>query len=154
MRLEDLRNPLPNIRKAYSPNFSNTVNESSDEKGAAMVSESGILGLLKFIAPLFFPDPTDAFYPDLFDFDRPAGGDPNMDSPFDADGLAPVFNGDDYYNDPFDMISPERPGGNRPTFGPEMDLPPDHPFYVPRPTNTPAPPPPSGPYGVGRGMHH
>ena len=90
MRLEDLRNPLPNIRKAYSPNFSNTANESSDEKGAAVVSESGVLGLLKYLAPLFFPDATDAVIPDLFDFDRPAGGDPNMDSPFDADGLAPT----------------------------------------------------------------
>ena len=149
MRLEDLRNPLPNIEKAYSPNFSNTANESSDEKGAAMISE---VGLWKWLLPLIMPDATDTFIPDLFDFDRPAGGDPNMDSPFDADGLAPDFYSDDWYNDPNDMISPERPGGNRPTFGPEMDLPPDHPFYVP-PTSTPRPAPPTGPRGVGRGMN-
>lgn len=87
MRLEDLRNPLPNIGKAYSPNFSNTANESSDEKGAAVVSEAG---LLKWLLPLLLPDATDTVIPDLFDFDRPAGGDPNVDSPFDADGLAPT----------------------------------------------------------------
>jgi len=152
MRLEDLRNPFPDIRKAYSPNFSDATNESSDEKGAAVLSEVNLLRLLKYIAPLILPDPTDTVIPDLFDFDRPAGGDPNMDSPFDADGLAPDFYSDDYYNDPNDMISPERPGGDRPTFDPEMELPPDHPLYVP-PTSTPAPPPPAGPRGVGRGMH-
>ena len=101
MRLEDLRNPLPNIRKAYSPNFSNATNESSDEKGAAELNE-WILPLLrllvrggKYALPASIPGVGDVignpFDPFGGEWDSNAGGDPNMDSPFDADGLAPTY---------------------------------------------------------------
>ena len=106
MRLEDLRNPLPDIKKAYSPNFSNTTNESSDEKGAAVVSEAG---LLKWLLPLFMPDATDTVIPDLFDFDRPTADDDMLPLPF-PDGVYP-----DYYNT---------------DDGPSIDQP-DRPVYVP-----------------------
>ena len=76
MNLSNLRNPLPNIRKAYSSNFSNTANESSDEKGAAELNEwvgallrllvkaagtgvRGARGVGKVVAPLVAPDVVD-----------------------------------------------------------------------------------------------
>ena len=130
MRLEDLRNPLPNIGKAYSPNFSNTTNESSDEKGAAVVSEAGILGLLKYLLPLSVPgirdvigNPLDPFGGE---FDSNAGGE-NTGSPFDPTG-----------GDPRWMWDPEHPNYN-PTGdygldddgGVSIDDPTPSPEYVP-----------------------
>ena len=130
MRLEDLRNPLPDIKKAYSPNFSNTTNESSDEKGAAVVSESGILGLLKYLLPLSVPGMTDVignpFDPFGGEFDSNAGGD-NTGSPFDSTGGDPRWMWDpedpDYNPDPWGDGS----GGD----GPSIDDPTPGPEYVP-----------------------
>jgi hypothetical protein len=109
MRLEDLRNPLPDIKKAYSPNFSNTTNElqklSRDEKGAAMLSESG---LLKWLLPLLLPDYSDTVVPDLFDFDRPTADDDMLPLPW-GDGQYPDYD---------------------PDGGPSIDQP-DRPVYTP-----------------------
>jgi hypothetical protein len=168
MKLSNLRNPLPNIRKAYSSNFSNATNESSDEKGAAELNEwimpllrllvkgagmvgRGARGVGKVVGPAAVPGGPDVvgnpFDPFGGEFDSNAGGD-NTGSPFDSTG-----------GDPRWMWDPEDPDYNPNPWGDgdvgdgierDLDFGPDQ--AVP-PTSTPAPPPPAGPRGVGRGMN-
>ena len=142
MNLSNLRNPLPNIRKAYSSNFSNTANESSDEKGAAELNEwvgallrllvkaagtgvRGARGVGKVVAPLVAPDVVDVVTMD----------DTAHAPMLDPDDVQRWYDGDD-----------DGDGGIKrgPDFGPDQAVP---------PTSTPRPPAPAGPHGVGHGMN-
>jgi hypothetical protein len=164
MKLEDLRNPLPDTKKAYPPNFSNTGNNFSDEKGAAMLSE---FSWLKWLLPLVLPDWTDTFIPDLFDFDKPTADDDMLDPWYDPitnpDSLSPWDDG--YFDDPIDITNPGP--GRRGPGGPPIDDEPNpdwHPDWWVTPEDlydpdaiddidfTPPPPPPPQP-PTGPGSH-
>jgi len=142
VKLSNLRNPLPNIKKAYSPNFSNATNESSDEKGAAEMNEwimpllrllvkgagmvgRGARGVGKVVGPLAIPGATDA----VFDIDDTADA-PTLDDPTEY--------GQRWYDGEGDGIERDL------DFGPDQAVP---------PTSTPAPPPPPTRPPTGPGSH-